>query len=156
MNLVRKIKEAFQDVPRPSDSAIADLDDGGYDGTMAAQMLRDREIYSCSPLELRQGQFALSCRYETVFYVLPAYLVAAVKDPEEADTIPGCIVSVLSFPAWSGRKAQAEFSQFIPLISTAQREVILHALEYLLELGYLDQKDLDSVSSVFALHGPIN
>jgi hypothetical protein len=155
MDIVADIRRAFEDVPCPEGDGIAH-DDGGYDGTATIEFVSGSDRFSHSPIELRHHDYALSFTTDAAFHhMLPAYLIAAVQDPETADTIPERIVSRLAFPSGRSRRAQDDFDHLVAGFTSHQRGAIVSALAYLAERGFISHDDVDSVLTAFEATKPL-
>lgn len=123
MEVIQKIEEAWRDVSYPGDDKIFtpdSYDDEGIVEYFAGTSWRDH-----TPSDLRAHSSAFSFfTPEAYHFWLPAFMIAEITNPEEADVIGEYI-------AWSvsddrGGKAW-------PLFSRAQREAVTAYLRFQIE-----------------------
>ena len=127
--LVREIQEAFANVPYPGDDNISapTYDD---EGTLEYFAGTKQEGHSVE--DLRYHSAALSFfTLDAFLYYLPAYVVAVLQDPEEADIIYDSLIFHFN---------RAASGKIVHLLSPAQRQAMIKYFEYCLseEGEYLD------------------
>jgi len=121
--VIQKIEEAWRDVPYPGDDKICPpklYDDEGIPDYFAGTTWRDH-----TPVNLRYNSAAFTFFTPEAFhYWLPAFMIAAITDPKEADVI-------LEYISWSVSDSYA--AERWPLFSQTQREAVAAYLRFQIE-----------------------
>jgi len=119
--LVQEIREAFADVPYPGDENIsASRYDEGMSGYFSGT---SQEGHAAR--DLRRHASALSFFTSEAFhYYLPAFAIAVLQEPEDADIIYDHLI--YDFHASSSTRERLE------LFNAAQREAMVQYFEYCL------------------------
>ncbi len=135
------IEEAFADVPYPGDDNITNC---GYKENFGsacwecieiADYFRSKTWHSHKVKDLRYHEAALNLfTEEALHYYLPAFVLAELEDPEEADVIYDGLIFIFTPSGSSGAKENVQ------LLSPAQRKVMIEYFQDCLEEGgeYLD------------------
>lgn len=126
--LAERIRVAFAGTPYPGDEAIAAP-------LPEARELRDdlvgrdwRDVDST--IAYSHFEMLSVLTPEGLRYFLPAFMLAALPDSEEADWIGNGVVSVLSVPAPDDGPGRAAFESFARLLRPAQVDAIVSFLHY--------------------------
>ena len=113
-SIIHLIEDAWRDVPHPGDDKIFTPD--SYDGEDIVNYFGGTTWRGHSPVDLRCHSSAFTFFTPEAFhYWLPAFMIAAIQNPDEADV-------VLERIAWSLDDTYA--STRWPLFSTAQRQAV--------------------------------
>lgn len=95
-NLKATIKSAFRDTPYPG-SEYTDISATEYDDEGVYDYFVGSDQFEHPATDLRRNSVALSFFTDEAFrYWLPAFMIAELDDPEEADVIAGSIAYHLS------------------------------------------------------------
>ncbi len=121
--VIRLIEDGWREVPYPGDDKIRtpdSIDDDGIVSYFAGTTWRGH-----APANLRANSSAFSFFSPDAFhYWLPAFLIAAINDPEEADV-------VVEYIAWSVRDHYPAGAW--PLFSRAQRQALMAYFRFQIE-----------------------
>jgi len=136
--LIEKIKLAWNEVEYPGDDNIFVKD--SYDDEGITDYFKGTTWLGHSVQELRAHETAISIFFTcpAYHYWLPAYLIAAIQDPEELSQGIDAIVNSLT-PPQDKEWGQEEFQAKMATLSNDQKMVIITVLEYLAEL-YFDPR----------------
>jgi len=125
--LIKQIEDAWADAKYPGDEFIFTPD--SYDDEDITDYFRDTTWKGHSVAELRAHCSAISSFFtpQAWLYWLPAYLIAAIEDPEELSQGIDSITTSLSnrYPDSKDR---------IALLNTAQKIALVHFYQYLLNV----------------------
>jgi hypothetical protein len=121
--IIRQIEEAWRDALYPGDDNIFTPD--SYDDEDIVNYFRGTTWRGHDPVKLRAHSSAFTFFTPEAFhYWLPAFIIAAVKDPEEADVIVDYIPRSVS---------DGYASQRWPLFSQVQRQAVAAYLRFQIE-----------------------
>ena len=122
-DVIRQIKDAWGKVPYPGDGDIFTRD--SYDDEEITNYFSGTTWRGHKPADLRAHSSAFAFFAPAAFHFwLPAFMIAAIEDPEEADVIIDHIPASLS-----GCSASERWSLF----STPQREAVAAYLRFQIE-----------------------
>ncbi len=122
MSLIAEIRSAFKDVQRPKgDLFIPKKQDEGEEEYFADKTSEGHSVEALRYHEVAMGLFTPEAHQ----YFLPAFMVAALEDPDAADVIPDHILYHFS-------EYDREFwKKRVSILSNAQKSVIAKFLTYL-------------------------
>jgi hypothetical protein len=150
MLLKDTIKSAFADVPQPDEGNITTCSGQGPDEVLA--YFRGRTCDGHSAQQLRHQRSALSWLTEdALLYYLPAFLVALVEDPEEADMATD-ILWKFSVPSGHKTRDLDAFYRTIARLNARQRDAILLVFEYLRSRRMSSDEDITALRTAFDTH----
>ena len=131
-SIVEKIKLAWDGVPYPGDSNI--FTPHSYDDEDITDYFRGTTWEGHSAESLRMHSSAISTFFTPIafHYWLPAYLVAAIEDPEELDVGLDSLISSL-FPERDGSSFQAEQQERFALLTNEQKLAVISTLEFIIK-----------------------
>lgn len=129
---IEKIEMAWQDVAYPGDENI--FTPHSYDDEDITEYFSGTTWKGHSIAELRAHCGAISVFFTPVayHYWLPAYLIAAIEDPEELDV---CLISLVdSFrPETEAAMHYANTSEKLALLTNDQKLAVIATLEIIVE-----------------------
>ena len=130
--LIREIEGAFADVPYPGDDNISVPT---YDDEGTAEYFAGRTQKGHTAKDLRSHSSALSFfTLDAFHYFLSAYVIAVLRELEEADIIYEALISQFNY---------ADSDRIVQCLSASQRQAMIRYFEYCLSRygGYL-QNDI--------------
>ena len=138
-----KLEEAFADAPYPGDDNLTECP--CPECQEIAEYFRGKTWRGHTVRNLRYHEAALNLlTAEAVHYFLPAFVLAELEDPEEADVIYDGLIFIFT-PSGSSRQKEN-----IKLLSKAQSEVMIDYLRYCLaeEGEYLDNNITEAITAL--------
>lgn len=124
--LIAQIEAAFADAIAPASDNISQPT---YDDEGTSAYFRGKTWRGHSARQLRSLDFALTVMTQEAFaYFLPAFMIADIESPIEADTIPESLLYHLSPDASSLFPARAE--SIISCLTPAQRAAVAAYFRY--------------------------
>ena len=132
-DLIAEIGEAFADVPYPGDDRIGLFPDD-HDSIMLALDFRGkhwREITVREIVDGRHREDLLFMTAEAFAFYLPAYLLACIVDPREADLALDSVVQFLTKPEGEDPYWTTFFEERVRALNWKQRAGVRHFLEYI-------------------------
>ena len=130
IELVERISRAWKDVPYPGVENIFTPD--SYDGEGITDYFKDTTWQGHKPEILRAHDSAISTFFtkEAYHYWLPAFLIAAVEDPDElSQGVDALVESFIPDDSWS----KEEYLSRMAMLTNEQKRVIINVIEYLAE-----------------------
>ena len=131
-SIVEKIKLAWDGVPYPGDSNI--FTPQSYDDEDITDYFRGTTWEGHAVASLRRHSSAISTFFTPLafHYWLPAFLIAAIEDPDELDTGLDSLISSL-FPGRDGSPSHDEQQQRIALLTNQQKLAVIATLEFIIQ-----------------------
>ena len=131
-SIIEKIKLAWDSVPYPGDSNIFTAQ--SYDDEEITDYFRGTTWQGHSAASLRGHSSAISTFFTPVafHYWLPAYLIAAIEDPEELDAGLDSLISSL-FPQRGGSSFLTEQQERFSLLTNEQKLAVIATLEFIIQ-----------------------
>ncbi len=128
--LVANVKRAWAGVPYPGDENIVTSDSCDDEGT--TEYFSGTTWNGHAPADLRAHSAAISTYFTPPAYCywMPAYLIAAVEDPEELGQGVDSIVDSLT-PEEEGSPFRQEQRERVESLTHEQRRAVISILEYL-------------------------
>jgi len=124
-SLVHRIEAAFEHTSLPLD---AEISMPTYDDEGTAAYFRGKTWRGHTARQLRRLDFSLTVMTAEAFaYFLPAYMLADIKQPEDADTISEALLFHLS-PNIAANEQRCR--RIVTLLSQPQREAVAEYFEH--------------------------
>jgi len=130
--IVERIKIAWDGVAYPGDDKI--FTPHSYDDEDITEYFRGTTWEGHSAKSLRGYSSAISTFFTPIayHYWLPAFLIAAIENPEELDAGLGSLISSL-FPESEGSFFYAEQQERFTLLTDEQKLAVIATLEFMIE-----------------------
>lgn len=142
--LREKLERAFPDAPYPEENTLTECD--CPECREITEYFRGKTWQGHTVKQLRWLAAALNLMTaEAVHHFLPAFVLAELEDPEEADIIYNSLVFIFT-PSGSSR-----YKQNIALLTKAQREAMTEYFRYCLVLEGEYRVDDDIPNAIAAL-----
>jgi len=157
--LIENIKRAWANVPYPGDENIFTSD--SYDDEGITEYFSGTTWEGHSVEGLRDHSSAISTFFTPAAYNywLPAYLIAAIKDPDELSQGIDCLISSLT-PENRATRFSLEQRERLGLLTNKQKLILIEVIEYI--VGQFEdsshpewtKQEIAALSSLYATTTP--
>ena len=155
-SIVEKIKCAWDGVPYPGDTNI--FTPHSYDDEDITDYFRGTTWEGHAVKSLRRHSSAISTFFTPLafHFWLPAYLIAAIEDPEELDSGLNSLISSL-LPERDNSPSVIEHQERIALLTNEQRRAVIATLEFIIQKWCSENEPMyDEKTALYYFHSIAN